>query len=47
MHTADNGVAGATAWCAVTEIAKVTPDDRVLILGAGATEARGGVPGAS
>ncbi len=36
-HAADKGVAGATAWCTVTEIAKVTPDDRVLILGAGAT----------
>ena len=33
-HAAAMGVAGATAWCTVTGVAKVTPEDRVLILGA-------------
>ena len=33
-HAAAMGVAGATAWCTVTELAKVTSEDRVLILGA-------------
>jgi NADPH2:quinone reductase len=28
------GVAGTTAWCVVHDVAHVTPDDRVLVLGA-------------
>jgi NADPH:quinone reductase len=33
-HAAVMGVAGVTAWRTVTELAKVTRDDRVLVLGA-------------
>jgi len=33
-HAAVMGVAGATAWRTVTELAQVRPDDRVLVLGA-------------
>lgn len=34
VSAAGVGVAGVTAWRAVTELAKVTADDRVLVLGA-------------
>ncbi|MFI6494966.1 zinc-binding alcohol dehydrogenase family protein [Streptomyces sp. NPDC050564] len=33
-HAAVMGVAGVTAWRTVTELGRVTPDDRVLVLGA-------------
>ena len=33
-HAAAMGVAGATAWQTVTEVARVTRDDQVLVLGA-------------
>lgn len=34
QHAAVMGVAGVTAWRTVTELAQVTKDDRVLVLGA-------------
>lgn len=34
QHAAVMGVAGLTAWRTVTELAQVTKDDRVLVLGA-------------
>jgi NADPH2:quinone reductase len=33
-HAAVMGVAGVTAWRTVTDLGRVTPDDRVLVLGA-------------
>jgi len=34
QHAAVMGVAGVTAWRTVTELGRVTPEDRVLVLGA-------------